>query len=164
MRQRSNRMMAVRDSNSMKWHFKEFRDPKCRLLGATRNDQLVGYAVILRRDNKALELSRAKLADMVVVNDEPRIVTGLFKMAVKCATDDGAAMLEVEGLPNSIREPLRGLSPFTIAHQKCPFWFGHRKNQHSIVFPAWTLGTRDSTTAMAVCERPSNVSLQVQQE
>lgn len=121
--QANMRMMAVRDTNTLRWHFKDFRDPKCRLLGAMKDDCLVGYAIIIRRDNKELGLSRAKIADMVVANEDPGIASGLFKMAMTYARNDGAAMLEIEGLPNSIRGPLHTASPLTISHEKNPFWF-----------------------------------------
>jgi hypothetical protein len=116
------RLLAYRDARTLRWHFTFPKGPQApRLICAFENGRLLGYLVIVRQDSGHIGLRRARVADIFVENDDEEVIRQLLSEAAREAAHGGAAMLEVVGMPRSIRRVLNELRPQTL-HDRCwPF-------------------------------------------
>jgi hypothetical protein len=73
------------------------------LLAARRDGALAGYAALVRSDKPDNGLRRWQVADLLAPGDDPEVVRALLRAAWEHARRDGADMLEVFGMPASLR-------------------------------------------------------------
>jgi hypothetical protein len=118
------RLLAVRDAKTLRWHFADRGRPHSPfLVCASAGSELLGYVAIVRQDARHLDLPRARVADIFVEHDDPTIVEQLLYRSADRARAAGAAMLEVIGLPSSLRRTIAALRPFELQDQSWPFLY-----------------------------------------
>jgi hypothetical protein len=116
------RLLAVRDAQTLRWHFASRGRPHAPfLVCAFSGSALLGYVAVVRQDAAHLELARARVADIFVAHDDPDIIRQLLVRSASHARSAGADMLEVIGLPRTIRRAVEGLRPFEIVDGSSPF-------------------------------------------
>jgi hypothetical protein len=120
----SRRLLAYRDAQSLRWHFGLSKAvPPPRVVSAMRAGRLLGYLVLLPHYSAPIGLRRARVADLFVAGDDADVIRQLLGAGVRQAARDGAAMLEVVGLPRHVRDVLREFRPFTLQDRCWPFSF-----------------------------------------
>ncbi|HEX7778966.1 MAG TPA: hypothetical protein VF424_07005, partial [Vicinamibacterales bacterium] len=116
------RLLAYRDAASLRWHFGFSKTvPPPRVVCAMRDGRLLGYLVLLPQYSEPIDLRRARVADLFVANDDADVIRALLGEASRQAARDGAAMLEVVGLPRQVRAAVRAFRPSTLADRCWPF-------------------------------------------
>lgn len=120
--QEGKRLLARRDARTLRWHFppSQAAHPP-RVLCAFKENRLLGYLVLVRRDTASIGLRRARVGDIFVERDDPGVIRRLMAEAAAQAAADGAVMLEVVGMPRAIREPLREFRPQQLPDRCWPF-------------------------------------------
>lgn len=116
------RLLAYRDAESLRWHFGLSKtEPPPRVVCALRAGRLLGYLVLLPQYSEPIGLRRARVADLFVADDDAGVIRQLLGEASRQAARDGAAMLEVVGLPRQVRDALRAFRPYTLPDRCWPF-------------------------------------------
>jgi hypothetical protein len=117
-----SRLLAVRDAHTLRWHFASRGRPHSPfLVCAFSGSELLGYVAVVRQDAAHIELRRARVADIFVEHDDPEIIRQLLIRSAAHARTAGADMLEVIGLPRSVRRVVDGLRPLEILDGSSPF-------------------------------------------
>jgi hypothetical protein len=117
-------LLAVRDAETMRWHFADRGGPHPPFLVCARNEaRLVGYAAVVRQDAPLLGLRRARVADLFVEQDDPDTIARLWRAASQEARAAGASMIEVVGFPRRVRNVLHALRPFELVDRSSPFLY-----------------------------------------
>jgi hypothetical protein len=120
--QEGKRLLAYRDAKSLRWHFATSKaNPPPRVVFATANGRVLGYLVLVQRSSAHLDLRRAHVADIFVEKDDEGVIRHLMYEGARQAARDGAAMLEVVGLPRRVRDVLRDFRPLTLRDRCWPF-------------------------------------------
>lgn len=118
------KLLACRTSRTLRWHFSGWNATNPPFLTcAYRGSRLVGYLAMVRQDAHHIALRRARIADLFVEGDDAETIEQLVGTAVQEACRRGADMVEMVGLPESVRRAARVHRPFTFQHQNCPFLF-----------------------------------------
>lgn len=148
----SRRLLAYRDSTTLRWHFAGGkRDDPPRLVCAYVDGRLVGYVAMLRRDNEQLGLRRMLVADIFVENDDALVTRDLMCAAARAAARSGASMFEVNGEPAQIRSILRTFRPFQLINESWPYLY--RANDPDLAEAlrspdAWYAGPYDGDSSL----------------
>ena len=116
------RLLACRDAKTLRWHFPP-SNAAAPVVCAIGNGRLLGYLVLLRRDSAHLRLRRSRVGDIFVERDDPSVIRQLMCEGARQAARDGAVMLEVVGLPRSVRHVLREFRPHTLPDRCWPFLY-----------------------------------------
>jgi hypothetical protein len=125
--QKSKRLLGKRNSAILRWHFAPPESKKvCRVLICWDEKRIKGYAVIRQQLDSEFGLRRSIVADLLVAEDDPRIVQALMAAAHGNAKRDGSHVLEVMGFPHSIRQALLKWKPYTREYPSCPYFYKAR--------------------------------------
>lgn len=85
----SRRLRAVRTRAVLEWRFRsELRAGRLAIVAAERDSQMIGYAILVRREGSGMDLY--DVADLQVVGDEVSIVQDLLLGSIKVAREEGA--------------------------------------------------------------------------
>lgn len=114
------RFMACRDARSIRWHF-EAGDTT--VLTHTSGGDLLGYMVLVRADNPAVDLKRYKIADVLIAGDDADIFDALLGAAFEATVEERAHVLELIGLPDVFRRRARAQRPFARTVETWPFYY-----------------------------------------
>ena len=119
-RDEAKRLLACRSGDSLRWHFgiKSLAD-RCRFLTCRQGGKLKGYAAVLREDSPEIGLKRLRVVDIFIAGDNQDVLSALLSRAYALAAETGCHILEVIGLPASIREQIHGHRPFV---RRMPTW------------------------------------------
>ncbi len=118
------RLLAERSAVALRWHFGIPGDRGlARVLCCYKNRDLVGYAVIRTDTDQETGLRTSIVADLLARNDDPEIVKALCIAAHDHARGIGSHVLELVGLPPSIRSVCSQWGPYTRAYPACPFLY-----------------------------------------
>ncbi len=114
------RLRSVRTRAVMEWKFgAEVRNRSASVLAATRGGDLTGYAVLLQRHMEETGMTVYDVADLQVLQDDPRTTQDLVRAAVGYAREDGVTAVKMLTGTPAKRGPLEGLKPYTY---ELPFW------------------------------------------
>jgi hypothetical protein len=104
VRASDTRLALLRSAEILRWHFAAEGWPVAPVLLAARRDGgLLGYAALVRADKPDNGLRRWQVADLLAVGDAPEVIRALLAAAYEHARRDAADMLEVFGMPASLR-------------------------------------------------------------
>ena len=119
------RLLADRSPAALQWHFQIPGDKgTARVICCHEKGELVGYAVIRHEPpNQTSGLRRSIIADMLVAQDDPAIVSALWVAAYGSAKQAGSHVLEVLGFPDSIRRTCFQWNPYLRTFPTCPFYY-----------------------------------------
>ena len=119
------RLLSCRNAAALRWHYAPHASRgDLHILTLERDGRLRGYAVLIRADAPAIGLKRAKLADALVLEDEPKAFETLLAEAWQLARRLGFHVLEVHRLPAPLQTVLTTLRPL---RRQLPAWPGHYK-------------------------------------
>jgi hypothetical protein len=125
--QKSNRLLGKRNAAILRWHFAPPESKKvCRVLICRDEKRILGYAVTRQETDPEFGLRRSIVADLLVEEDERKIVEALTAAAHASAKRDGSHVLEVMGFPRSVRQAILKWKPYTREYPSCPYLFKAR--------------------------------------
>ena len=118
------RLLADRSPAALRWHFEIPGDQgTTRVLCCHKSGMLSGYAVIRSDSNQSDGLRRSLIADLLVKQDDPQVVSALLIAAYHHAKRAGSHTLEVLGFPQSIRQVCFQWDPYLRKYPSCPFYY-----------------------------------------
>ena len=118
------RLFADRSPAVLKWHFEIPGDTgNTRVLCCHANGELAGYAVVRNGADREDGLVRSVIADMLVKQDDPYLAEALFVAAYANARRAGSHVLEVKGLPQSIRKVCSQWNPYERQFPSSPYFY-----------------------------------------
>jgi len=134
LRQRPNRLRAVRDRAALAWHFKSaLLNKAASILVLEESGHLVGYLVLVRRDDKGSGLRRYHIVDLQVSEDGPQQAQALALEAMRLAREEGVHVVELMGFNALKHRWLEPLRPRRRQLGYCPFFY---KLKNPAMFPA----------------------------
>jgi hypothetical protein len=96
--QKSERLLAVRDGRTLRWHFgPSLAAGDAWILTATRGERLVAYAILDRQDHSALELRRIRFVDFQALDGFEHLLGPALARALEHARAEQAHVLENAG-------------------------------------------------------------------
>ena len=118
------RLVAYRRAEDLKWHFAPHAaENSLSILRCDRGGRLAGYLVLGHEHVRGIGLSRAKILDMLVLDDDENVIDALFKAADVEARVRGCHVLELIGLTRQNRRHLRSYRPFSRRAPAFPFFY-----------------------------------------
>jgi hypothetical protein len=124
---KSTRLFGKRNSAILRWHFAPPGSKKvCRVLICREEGQIAGYAVTRQELDTEIGLQRSSVADLLVENDDPKVVQTLIAAAHASAMQSGSHVLEVLGFPGSIRQAILEWKPYSRQYPSCPYFYKAR--------------------------------------
>lgn len=107
-------LLADRGVATLRWHFEVPGDVgSVSVLRCTRNEKLVGYAVVRDEAPDEVGLRKATIADMLVKEDDTAVMQALLVAAYHHAQQTGSHILEILGFPPFIRDVWAKYGPYT---------------------------------------------------
>ena len=120
----SGRLLACRNAETLRWYFGLRKNADLtRVLCCRREGQLQGYAVVVREDAPAIGLKRIKIADMFLAGDDQTVSEALLAAAYEYGLVTRCHVLEVIGLPETLRRQALTHKPFKRPMATFPFFF-----------------------------------------
>ena len=118
------RLLADRTPAALKWHFDIPGDEgTARVLCCRAGDKLVGYAVIRNDGVRRNGPRRTVIADMLAIQDDPKILRSLLVAAYKNGKRAGSHIVEVLGFPENIRHLCSPWNPYLRKYPACPYYY-----------------------------------------
>ncbi len=118
------RLYASRTAEDLRWHFEPGAQAgTVEVLCCRRHGRLDGYVVVLRTETHDIGLVRAKIADLLVADDDARVVDALLAGAYQWGRSNGCHVLELTGLPPAIRTVAERSRPLIRALPTHPFLY-----------------------------------------
>ncbi len=121
------RLYARRTAEDLRWHFEpRAEDGTVGVLRYRARGRLEGYAVVIGTEAPDIGLVRARIADLVVAEDDAAVVDVLLAAAYDWGREHGCHVLELIGLPETVRAAAERSRPFCRALPTFPFFFKAR--------------------------------------
>jgi hypothetical protein len=118
------RLLADRSPEFLRWHYDlPNNQAKTSVFCCRKHGQLVGYLVIRDETGNASGLRRSLIADMIVKQDDPDVVSTLIVAGYEHAMDAGSDVLEVQGFPAGIRRLCERWNPYMRRFPATPFFY-----------------------------------------
>ena len=118
------RLLACRDAATLRWYFGlGAQAAETRFACVRRAGQLQGYAALVREDSPAIGLRRLKIADMLVLGDDPATVAALLAAAYEYGLARRCHVLELIGLPENVRGLVAAAKPLSRPMATFPFFY-----------------------------------------
>ncbi len=125
-------LLAVRSRQVLGWHFKHaLLSNELWIATISEGEDITAYAIFDRRDNRKLDLKRARLVDFQSLDGGTSFLPPLLSWALRKCSDEGIHMLEIVG---------RWLEKGELIHTLAP----HRRKLSS-----WTFYYRANNPALA---------------
>lgn len=125
-KKRSNQLLAVRNRESLAWHFKSSL-PRNRAWIYTVADSadLAAYAVFVRKDSPEAGLTRMRLADFECLDQEkaPAIFMAMLKVAMDRCGRESIHMLEVIGQHPAMENDVARAFPHRRRLPNCRYFY-----------------------------------------
>lgn len=96
---------------------------KTVLLSYRSNNQLIGYVLVLKQYVDKINLKRAKIVDLFVINDKPEIINALIAAAYIEAKNAGDDVIECHGFHGQIKNLIAKVLPFVRLYPNFPYYF-----------------------------------------
>jgi hypothetical protein len=120
----SPRLYADRSAATLRWHFQiPGHQGTTHVLSCRNKGTLIGYAVVRNDPERPDGLKRSLLADLLAKGDDAEIVRALFLAAFELARRSNSHVLEVIGLPPSVRQVISESNPYVHKLPSCPFYY-----------------------------------------
>jgi hypothetical protein len=116
--------MAERNSTSLEWHFaRGIKEKRISVLTLSNENNLIGYVVVMRSDNKEIGLKRMKIVDIQSLTNVDEDTNNLIANAILYARKEGAHILELVGFGKNIRELALKTNPYIRTLSYSPFFY-----------------------------------------
>jgi len=118
------RLFADRDQSHLRWHF-TIPDTQqvTRAFFCQGENGFTGYAIVRIESEPETGLRRCWLADILVDDDNPEVISALITRACNVAEESDCHVFEVLGFPKNLRQVLLQWRPYTRRYPACPFYF-----------------------------------------
>jgi hypothetical protein len=124
LRQRSNRLFAVRTSKALTWQFRPaLESGDIVILGVMEGDSLSGYLIMSRYDHEQYGLRRFRVVDIQAIDDDSNTVLSLMSAALDHATRSGVDVVEAMGFNKLKRDLLLRLHPHLRTLPSSPYLY-----------------------------------------
>jgi hypothetical protein len=118
------RLLTDRSVAAIRWHCEIPGDRGItRVLRCSKDDRLLGYAIVRHEQPDENGLRKSIIVDMLVREDEPALVEALLAAAYSRASYAGSDILEVMGFPESIRRVFVQSRPYQRRYPACPYYY-----------------------------------------
>lgn len=122
LRQKSETVLAARDSATLSWHFAmPMRNSRLWILTASRNRQLRAYAIFERKDTGE-ELRRMRLVDYQTIEQDTDLLEDLLAAALRRCVAEDVCVLDKSGLGLAKMRVFDESAPYR-RKQPWPFWY-----------------------------------------
>ncbi len=119
-----NKFLAERDSSSLEWHFGQgIKKKRISVLALFNENNLDGYIVIMRSDNKEIGLKRMKIVDIQTSSNIEENTSNLIANAIMYARKQEVHILELTGFGKNIREQALKMNPYIRTLSYSPFFY-----------------------------------------
>jgi hypothetical protein len=111
---KTNVLLAVRDRETLEWHFKfALVQNWAWIYAVPSNSGLAAYAIFRRHDFEQIGLTRMRLVDFQCLDREhaPNLLESMLHAAMERCRRESIHMLEVVGLPPELEKTLDAASP-----------------------------------------------------
>jgi hypothetical protein len=133
LRQRKNRLMAIRSSEALTWQFRADLDSGgLVILGVMDGEGLSGYLIMRRYDHEQYKMRRYRVVDIQAIEDDPNIVLSLMSTALKHAAHSGVDVVEAMGFNKSKHDLLERMNPHHRNLASSPFLYKVSTNSASL--------------------------------
>jgi hypothetical protein len=133
LRQRSNRLFAVRNSKALTWQFRPALEAgNVVILGVMEGASLSGYLIMSRYDHEQYGLRRFRVVDIQAIGDDSNTVLSLMSAALEHAARSGIDVVEAMGFNKLKRDFLRQLHPHLRTLPSSPFLYRVNANSASL--------------------------------
>jgi hypothetical protein len=131
---KSNCLYSFRKSQDIKWVINICSiSREVYLLGCREGGELVGYILISIEEVSDLQLKRAKIIDLFVLENSAEYVENLFAAAYEVAKEKKCQMIELIGLPQEIRNMALKYRPFSRKYPSFPY--SYKVNSENLELP-----------------------------
>jgi len=115
-----NKFLATRSREVLQWHFQySLARNRVWVVTAEDNSGMTGYAIFCRKDLPAIGLTRARLIDFQVLNDNVEMLIPMLSRAFRRCQDEGVHMLEAFGFAPAKQRVIESLKPY---HRQFAAW------------------------------------------
>jgi hypothetical protein len=122
-----NRLLAVRSSEVLEWHFRyPFRNNQIWIL-TTGTKAMTAYAIFLRYDNPSARLTRMRLIDFQSLDGDTALLAPMLAWGLERCRRERIHMLEMIGLRP---EKMKVIGEFSPYERKLPCWMYFYKASH----------------------------------
>ena len=147
---RQDRLLAVRDRVTLDWHFPAAHMPGRVILALEQENELIGYAVLIRKDQKAVGLRRFRICDLQTLDDDPAHVESLLAAAISSARRLGIHIVDIIGHDAFKRGVFESLRPYRRqGGMRCLYWPKNPDLTESLQRPdTWSLSPYDGDNSL----------------
>lgn len=141
-KQKSHLLLAIRDRESLDWHFKfALLKNRAWIYVVQAGTGVIGYAVFLRHDYRQIGLTRMRLVDFQSLEPDrsAEMLAATTSLAAERCREESIHMLEVVGLTENLETSLRRFAP------------------HERQLAAWLYYYKANSPSLASTLRSSNV-------
>ncbi len=118
-----DQIVTVRDAAALKWCFGlGSNHSETRLIRYDKDGTLRGYVAVVQESVPDIGLKRLKIADVMIENDDPDVAKALFAAAYEYGIATRSHVVEVIGLPPSLRALVDQHKPYTRPMATQPFY------------------------------------------
>lgn len=144
------RLLAVRDQAALAWHFPTAYTSGREILALQQADELLGYAILIRKDQESIGLKRLRICDLQTLVDNPAHVESLVSAAMATARRSGIHMVEVMGHDTFKRSVFKRLRPHRRqGGMRCLYWPKNPDLAEPLLHPdAWALSPYDGDNSL----------------
>jgi hypothetical protein len=90
-------LLAVRNRETLSWHFRASSRRKVHIMTACRGSRLIGYAIFDRADNVELGLNRVRLIDFQAVHNPEILLPLVIQQMLRTCREENIHALEITG-------------------------------------------------------------------
>jgi hypothetical protein len=118
------RLLTDRSAAALRWHCEIPGDRGItRVLRCSKDDRLLGYAIVRHEPPDENGLRKSIIVDMLVREDESTVVEALLAAAYSQASCAGSDILEVMGFPENVRRVFAQSRPYQRRYPACPYYY-----------------------------------------
>ena len=118
-----------RSSLWLNWHLNnKIKSKDLSIIIKKVENTLIGYAITIYKYDKNLNIKKAVLLDINVVNDDEKTYKSMIIASIKKSQKDNCDLFQVVGFNQSKRETMYKLNPFKTKNKFSPFYFYTKNN------------------------------------
>ena len=111
----------------MQWHFDPPHNRRTVRVLSIKGASDLGYLIVRHEEEGRNGIQRSLVSDLMIRNDDPKVLEQLFAAAYLSAKRAGSHVLEVMGFPQTIRKEFLKLKPYIRKYPACPFFYKARE-------------------------------------
>lgn len=120
----SHLLLAGRSKEDLSWHFNyALKTNSAWIFVFEANSEITGYGIFQRQDNPQFELTRMRLVDLQVLNNDKSVITPMIAAGLKKCRENGIHILEIMGFDETKRQVLKNLGFYNRTLDGWPFYY-----------------------------------------